>query len=234
MGAIYKREFKAYFTSPIGFSILTIFYFFSGIFFGVYFRSGSPDLSGIFSTMFYIVMVLIPILTMRLFSEDKRLKTDQLLLTAPVKLPAVVMGKFLAALSVFGIAMSIMIVYQIIIAFYITPDWLVFVGNLLGMLLFGAALIAVGLFISALTESQVVAAICCFAVELAMVLIDLIAGMMSSASIFTKILSWLSVYDRYTSFTYGTLDYANIIFFISLTFIFIMLTTLVTDRRRYA
>lgn len=234
MGAIYKRELKAYFTSPIGFSILIIFYLFSGIFFGAYFQSGMPDLSGIFSTMFYIVLVLIPILTMRLFSEDKRQKTDQLLLTAPVKLPAIVMGKFLAALTVFGMAMAIMVVYQILVAFYVAPDWLVFAGNLLGMLLFGAALISIGLFISTLTESQVVAAIACFAAELFMVLMDVVASMLSSSSVGYKILSWLSIYDRYTSFTQGTLDYSNVIFFISITFLFVFLTAMVNDRRRYA
>ncbi len=234
MGAIFKRELKAYFTSPIGFSILIIFYLFSGLFFSVYFQSGSPDLSGIFSTLFYIVLVLIPILTMRLFSEDKRQKTDQLLLTAPVKLTAIVLGKFLAALTVFGIAMGIMVVYQILVSFFLAPDWLVFVGNLLGMLLFGGSLIAMGLFISALTESQVVAAITTFAVELAMVLIDLLSGILPSGTFFSKALVWLSVYDRYTSFTYGTLDYANVVFFLSLTFIFLLLTTMVNDRRRYA
>lgn len=234
MGAIFKRELKAYFTSPIGFSILIIFYLFSGLFFSVYFQSGSPDLSGIFSTLFYIVLVLIPILTMRLFSEDKRQKTDQLLLTAPVKLTAIVLGKFLAALTVFGTAMGIMVVYQILVSFFLAPDWLVFVGNLLGMLLFGGSLIAMGLFISALTESQVVAAITTFAVELAMVLIDLLSGVLPSGTFFSKALTWLSIYDRYTSFTYGTLDYANVVFFLSLTFIFLLLTTMVNDRRRYA
>jgi ABC-2 type transport system permease protein len=234
MGAIYRRELKSYFTSPIGFSILIIFYFFSGIFFGATFGSGNPDLSGIFSTMFYIIMVLIPILTMRSFSEDKRQKTDQLLLTAPIKLPAIVMGKFLASLSVFGMAMGIMVVYQVIVSFYITPDWLVFFGNLLGMLLFGAALISVGLFVSTLTESQMVAAISCFAIELVIVLMDVVASMLPSTSVFYRILNWLSIYDRYTSFTKGTLDYANVIFFLSIAFVFIMLTTMVNDRRRYA
>ncbi len=234
MGAIFKREFKAFFTSPIGFSILVIYYFFSGIFFGVYFQSGSPDLSGIFGTMFYIIMMLIPILTMRLFSEDKRQKTDQLMLTAPVKLTSVVMGKFLAALAVYGLAMAIMVVYQLIVAFYITPDWMVFVGNLLGMLLYGAALIAVGLFVSSLTESQVVAAISCFAIELVIVLMDVVGSLLSSSSVLSKVLAWLSVYDRYASFTGGTMDYANVVFFASIAFIFVFLTIMVTDRRRYA
>jgi ABC-2 type transport system permease protein len=184
--------------------------------------------------MFYIIMVLIPILTMRLFSEDKRQKTDQLLLTAPIKLPAIVMGKFLAAMSVFAMAMGMMVVYQLLVSFYITPDWLVFFGNLLGMLLFGAALISIGLFVSALTESQVVAAISCFAIELVIVLMDVVASMLPSTSFFYQLLNWLSIYDRYTSFTKGTLDYANVVFFLSIAFVFVFLTTMVNDRRRYA
>ena len=234
MSAIFKRELKSYFTSPIGFSILIIFYFFSGLFFSAYFQNGTADLSGIFSTLFYIVLVMIPILTMRLFSEDKRQKTDQLLFTSPVRLISIVMGKFLAALSVFGLAMAAMVIYQLIVSFYITPDWLVFIGNLSGMFLFGMALISVGLFVSSLTESQVVAAISCFAIELFMILMDVVAGLIPTTSIFYKIINWLSVYQRYVSFTTGTLDYANVVFFISITFIFVFLTTMITDRRRYA
>ncbi len=234
MSAIFRRELKSYFTSPIGFSILIIFYFFSGLFFSAYFQNGTADLSGIFSTLFYIVLVMIPILTMRLFSEDKRQKTDQLLLTSPVRLTSIVMGKFMAALTVFGLAMAIMVVYQLIVSFYITPDWLVFIGNLSGMFLFGMALISVGLFVSALTESQVVAAISCFAIELFMILMDVVAGLIPTTSIFYKIINWLSVYQRYVSFTTGTLDYANVVFFVSITFIFVFLTTMITDRRRYA
>lgn len=140
MNAIFKRELKAYFTSPDRFLRCSLsFIFFSGILFGVYFQGGQPDLSGIFTPwLFIITLVIIPILTMRLFSEDKRQKTDQLLLIAPVKLSSIVLGKFFAALVVFGIAISITLVYQIIISFYISPDWMVFVGNFLGILLYGA------------------------------------------------------------------------------------------------
>ncbi len=238
MGAIFKREFKAYFTSSIGFAVMTIFYFFSAMFFGAYFKMGQPDLSGVFSTMFYIVLVIIPILTMRLFSEDKRQKTDQLLLTAPVKLTSIVLGKFFAAVAMFAITMAIMVVYQIVVSFYITPDWMVFIGNLIGLFLFGVALIGVGLFISTLTESQGVAAITCFAVELVMILMDVVASLLSTAtgvlSWLYKALNWLSVYQRYTSFTLGTMDYANVVFFISITFICLFATVMVIDRKRYA
>ena len=234
MGAIFRRELKGYFTSPIGFSILIIYYFFSGLLFSATFKSGVADLSDIFSTLFIVVLVLIPILTMRLFSEDKRQKTDQLLFTSPVRLFSIVMGKFAAALLVFGMAIGIMILYQLIISFYVTPDWMVFAGNLLGIFMFGMALISIGCFVSSLTESQVVAAISCFAIELLLIMLDVVAGLLPSTSFFYKVLTWLSVYQRYTSFTTGTLDYANVVFFASITFIFVFLTTMITDRRRYA
>ncbi len=233
MFTIFKREFKAYFTSPIGASILMMFYFFSGLLFGVIFSSGVPELSEMFSTLFIIVMAIIPILTMRLFSEEKRQKTDQLLYTAPIRLSSVALGKFLAASAVYAIALAILVVYQIIIALFVSPDWMVFFGNFLGILLYGCSLIAIGMFVSSLTESQVVAAIITFAIELVLLLVELITQFISS-DFLTKIVSEISVYERYNSFTRGTLDYSNIIFFISVIAIFVFLTIRIQDRKRYA
>ncbi len=239
MGAIFKREFKSYFTSPIGFAILVITYLISGFFFFMDFSNGSPEMPNVFSFMFIIVLIIVPILTMRLFSEDKRQKTDQLLLTAPVKLTSVVLGKFFAAFAVFALSVGIVLVYQILVAFYISPDWMVFFGNLLGTLLFGGALISLGVFLSCLTESQVVAAILCFAIEFLIIGMDLIANAFAmSSNVFAKaaenVLNWMSIYTRYISFTQGTLDYSNIVFFVSMIVIFVVLTVLVNDRRRYA
>ena len=233
MGAIYKRELKSYFTSPIGYVVLAIFFVFAGLFFTIIFQQGSPDLSPLFSSMFMIVLFIIPILTMRIFSDEKRQKTDQLLYTSPVKLSGIVMGKYLAALTVFGIGVGITILYQVIIAFFITPDWMVYLGNLLGMLLLAASLIAVGMFISALTESQLVAAVGSFAVSLILWLMDSLAQMIN-VSFVTKAISWVSFNGRYEAFTTGTLDYSNIVFFLSFAAIFIFLTVRVLDRKRWA
>ena len=210
MGAIYKRELKSYFTSPIGYVVLAIFFVFAGLFFTIIFQQGSPDLSPLFSSMFMIVLFIIPILTMRIFSDEKRQKTDQLLYTSPVKLSGIVMGKYLAALTVFGIGVGITILYQVIIAFFITPD-----------------------FISALTESQLVAAVGSFAVSLILWLMDSLAQMIN-VSFVTKAISWVSFNGRYEAFTTGTLDYSNIVFFLSFAAIFIFLTVRVLDRKRWA
>ena len=243
MGAIFKREFKSYFTSPVGFAILIIFYFFSGMFFSSLYKTGSPDLSAVFSNMFLVVLCIIPLLTMRLFSEDKRQKTDQLLLTSPVRLPSVVLGKFFAALAVYGLALSIMVVYQFIIASSMpegaSVDWMVFIGNLVGLFLFGLALSSIGLFISSLTESQVVAAIGTLALELVVsmlssIAVDYIPDSNAINKLIIKALNWFSFAERYSGFTTGTLNYADAVFFISVGCIFVLLTVMVHDRRRYA
>ena len=112
MFAIFKRELKAYFTSPLGYVFLAIFYAFSGLFFYIFSLSvGSTDISSVFLMMFMVLMVFVPLLTMRLLSEDKKQKTDQLILTAPVSLLSIVMGKFLAAYAIFAIGVAVMPVY---------------------------------------------------------------------------------------------------------------------------
>ena len=117
MFSIFKREFRAYFTSPLGYVFLAIFYAFSGLFFYIFSLSiGSTDISGVFLMMFMVLMIFVPLLTMRLLSEDKKQKTDQLILTAPVSLLSVVMGKFLAAYAIFVIGVAVMPVYGFVMS----------------------------------------------------------------------------------------------------------------------
>ena len=174
MSAIFKREFKTFFTSPIGYFVLAVLFGFSGFyFFASNMYAGSADLSGVFGGLFTIVLLLVlPVLTMRLLSDDKRQRTDQALLTAPVSLTGIALGKFLAALLLFAIGISITLVFAIIIAFQVTPDWLVIVGNYVGLLLLGGMVIAIGLFISSLTESQFIAALGTFVASFAMIMVD--------------------------------------------------------------
>ena len=241
MNAIFKREFKAYFTSPIGFAVLAIFYVISGLLFAVFFEAGQPDISGIFSPgLFLCSLIIIPILTMRLFSEERHQKADQLVMTAPVKITSVVLGKFFAAFAVYTIAVSITLVYQIIITFYIATDWMVFLGNFIGTLVFGAALIAMGMFLSTLTEVQVVVAVATYALELGLVLIPsfIVSFLSSSENAFTKVIvklfEGMSILDRFSNFTKGTLNYSDIFFFLSLAALFLFFCITAIDRRRYA
>lgn len=104
---------------------------------------GYVTLSGVFENLFsFLLLLVLPVLTMRLLSEDKRQKTDQALLTAPVSLTGIALGKFLAALLVFAISISITLVFAIIIAFQVTPDWMVIIGNYIGLLLLGGTIIS--------------------------------------------------------------------------------------------
>ncbi len=233
MGAIYKRELKSFFNSPIGYVILGAFYLFLGFFFAYQFGYGYAEVTFTFSRMFTITMFVIPVITMRLLSEEKRQKTDQALLTAPVGLWSIVLGKYFAALTVFALGYAPTLLHTMILSSYTTVDWLLYIGNILGVLLLGAAITAVGLFISGLTESQIVAAVCTFAVSLFAMLLDTFAELIT-ISLLKKILDWLSLYGRYNAFVTGIIDYSNLFFFVSFSALFLFLTVRVLEKRRYA
>ena len=258
MKAIFRRELLAYFSSPLGYVFLSVFYIFAGIF--LYFTSlssGVADLSNVFYFLFIILILLTPILTMRILSEEKKQKTDQLLLSSPVTLTGLVMGKFLAAFLVYSLGVSITFVYAIVISVFATLNWSIIVGNIIGLLLIGAAFIAMGVFVSSLTENQVVAAISTYAVLLFILFVDSIAGLVStlgttisnfftslSALSFLKylgvVVEWISkglysisIYSRYYDMCLGIIDISSIIMLVSFTVVFIFLTVRVLERRRW-
>lgn len=234
MLAILKRETRAYFDSLIGYIFLTAFFAGSGVIFSLTsLQFGSTDMSSMFSSLFYILLVLIPILTMRTLSEEKRQKTDQLLLTAPISLSALVVGKFLAAFIIYSLGVCMTLVYAIVASFFGTVSWLTVVGNVVGLLLLGAAYISVGILISSLTENQVISAIGGFACMVALYLIGSIASIIPVQWI-SRILSELSFSKRYNPFTYGLFDFSNVLFFISAAVIFLFLTVRVLERRRWS
>lgn len=234
MLAIFKREFKAYFTSPIGWVFLGVFFVFSGLFFyvGVLLMQ-STEVDTVVASMMTIVMFLIPIITMRLFSEDKRQKTDQALLTAPINLFPMVMGKLLAAFSIYSIAFSLTFVYAIVISAYGEVSWSLYFSNLLGILLFGFSMIAIGGFVSSLTENQVVSAIGSFAIMLILSFVDSLAALVPYEWL-QKVIMGLSVYNRYADFSMGQLDYSDAVFFLSVAAVFIFLTVRVFEKKRWA
>lgn len=234
MSAIFRREFKAYFISPIGYVVLAVFIFFSGIFFYVQsLFAGTTDMSGTFGNMFFILLFLIPILTMKLLSDERRQKTDQALLTAPVGLFSIVAGKFLSALAVYSLCVSVFIIQTIVISFASTPDWSVIIGNILGLLLLGIALISIGLFISSLTESMAIAAISAFAVNIVVLLIDVFKSMVSWEWA-QNILEFLNFNTRYTNMTLGVFTLSDTVFFLSIAALFIFLTVKMLEKRRWS
>lgn len=233
MKAIFKREFKAYFTTPIGYIILAAFYFFLGLYFWIIFSAGAPDIPVIITTMSTVTLFAMPIITMRLMSEDRRQKVDQALLTAPIKLVSIVLGKFLAALLLFALCFAPVVIFEIIIAFYVKVNLFPHIYSLFGMLLFGGALIAIGMFISCLTESPVVSAIVTLIVNLAILYMGNFAGMISVEWI-SKIVSKLDLVNAYAKFSETIFSFADIIYFISVIAVFIFLCVRSLEKRRWS
>ena len=234
MSAIFRREFRAYFTSPVGFVVIAIVFLFTGFFFTTYnIYSLSPDLSYVFSSLFPVALIILPILTMRLFSDEKRMKTDQVLLTSPVSIGGIIIGKFLAAFLVFALSLILMMVFAMIIAFQVMPDWLVIIGNYLGILLVGGLVISIGLLISSITESQLIAAIGTLAISLILLLMDGLASLLNF-SLLIIIANFISISQRYSSFTSGIIAYDDIIFFLSMQALFLFLTARVLDKKRWS
>ncbi len=234
MFAIFKRELRAYFTSPLGYVFLAIFYAFSGLFFYIFALSvGSTDISSVFLMMFMVLMVFVPLLTMRLLSEDKKQKTDQLTLTTPVSLLSIVMGKFLAAYAIFAIGVAVMPVYGFVMSTFATVSWLPIWGNTVGLLLLGGIFVSIGLFVSSLTENQMIAAIGSFFINLMILLMNTLTSALPTG-FFKDVLSSISVYSRYSEITNGIFSLSSLIFFVSVIFIFLFLTVRVLEKRRWA
>ena len=234
MLAIFKREFGAYFSSPIGYVFIAVYLFFSGAFFYIFALSmGSTDLSYVFLGMFFVLMIFIPVLTMRLMSEDNRQKTDQLTLTAPISLFRLVMGKFLSAFAIFLISTSVLLVYAIVLSCFSTIAWSMVWGNIVGIILLGAVFIAAGLFISTLTENQMIAAVGSMAVNVALLLLDSLASVIPIQFI-SDILSSVSVFSRFSEITTGIFSLSNVLFFVSVAVIFLFLTVRVLEKRRWS
>jgi ABC-2 type transport system permease protein len=234
MKAIFKRELRAYFHSPLGYVIIAVAYFFTNYYFFTYNLYGNTtDFTTLYSMMFSVVLFLVPVLTMRLMSEEKRSKTDQLLLTAPVSRTGIVLGKYFSAVVVYLVAISAALLDAVITSFVAVVDWPSVLGNFLGIFLLGLALIAVCLFLSSITESQVIAAVMGFAVSLFLVLIDAIAYVVSS-SFWQSFFAYLSFNDRYEPFTLGVIDLPSAVFFVSIAALFIMFSVVTLERRRWS
>ena len=235
MGAIFRRELKAYFTSPIAYIFIAVFYIYTSTFFASYnLYYGTTDMSTSFTSAFTIIMILLPLLTMRLFTEEKRQKTDQCLLTAPVNLFSIVMGKFFAAVCIFLCAMAIYVLYVItLVALAGSVAWATVIGNFVALLLLGASFISIGIFVSAMTENQVVAAIVSFIIIMLFYMIDIFAGNIQVEWLKT-VMSSLGFYTKYYEFSTGIFSIPSLVFFISAIFIFNFLTVRALEKRRWS
>ena len=233
MAAVLRREFSSFFKSPIGYVYLAVYALIAGFYFYLLVMMQSPDISLVYSSLFLFSCILIPILTMKLFSDEKKQKTDQLLLTSPVSLSGLVYGKFFATFFVYAIGVSLTVLFALILAAFGEIDWMVMIGNYLGLLLLGAAMIAIGEMISSLTESQIISVILSLIVTVILLLLDSVVSIFS-IPLLSDIIAAISITQRYNDFVNGILDISNVIFFVSIVVVLNFITVRILERRRWS
>lgn len=236
MPAIFKREFKAYYQNIIGWLFMAAVLALYGLYYFAYnLRGGSPYISYSLSAIAFIMLIAAPILTMRCLAEERHSRTDQLILTSPLTVGKIVVGKYLAMLAVLTIVMAIIAVTPLLLSIYGTVPMGESYVAILGFWLYGAACIAIGMFLSALTESQVIAAVLTFIVLFLGYMMQGITGMLGTS------LSWLAAilncYDIYTpmyQFMNGSLSVTGMVYFVGLIVIFLFLSTQAIQKRRWS
>lgn len=234
MKAIFYREFRAYFQTPVGYIFIGMFLAVSGYFFAVAnLLPKSPDLGAVLSNMLMMFLFLIPILTMRLLSEEKNSRTDQLLLTAPVSVRSVVLGKFAAAAGIYLLTLAVTLLYLMVLHMHGEPAYAKIFCNYLGFILMGFSFISVGLFVSSLTQNQASAAIATFAAILFLYALEWSRGVLHSP-VLLAILDCISITKWYSEFELGVLSIPAILYYISFTTVFLLCTMRVVDRRRWS
>lgn len=256
MFAIFKKEMRSYFINPIGYVFVGIFLALSALLCCyTTIQSNSYSTSAYFTIMIFALVILIPLLTMRSFSEERKMKTEQLLLTAPVSITSMVLGKYLASLAMFVGCVAVSCVN--FIPLYVTahieregdpysithigPVTAQIVGSLIAVVLIGAAFIAIGMFISSLTENQLSAAVITISVILLMVIMGLVNDIGSdsegnrliSSYVVRFVIDWISVFSRFGNFTYGIFDFSALIYYLSIAGVFIFLTVRIYEKRRW-
>lgn len=233
MFAIFKKEIRNYFLTPISYIFISPFILLSAMFFiqgVVYYQTARVDY--ILSPVNIICLFIVPVLTMQLFAEERNKKTDQLLITAPVNVYEIVAGKYLAAFAVFFAALAFTFIYTIILFVIGKPVLSEVIGSYLGFILIWAVFISVGIFISSLTESQVVAAILTFMVLLVLYSIDSWTASITQPVVKT-VIGWLSVFKRYSNFQIGLLSLPDVLYYLSFVFVMLFLTARNIEKRRY-
>ena len=246
MLAIFKKELRSYFLNAIGYVYIGIFLAVSALLCCyTTLGSGTYDTKNYFAFIPMVFIILIPLLTMRLFAEEKKLRTEQLLLTAPVSITGMVVGKFLAAFTLFAISVLVSLVNFIPLCIYAQMDGVndayassvgpvasMIFSNTLGLLLIGAAFIAIGMFISSLTENQLAAAIITVAIIATMLLLNFVNGYIENY-VLRFIISWVCFMSRYAPFQSGIFDPSSLLYFTSVAGVFLFLTVRIYDKRRW-
>ncbi len=233
MKAIFKREFRSYFHTVIGQLFIAVVMVFMGIYFVAYnLIQGYPYYVATLSGVSLVMLLMVPILTMRSFAEEKKTKTDQMLLTAPISVTEIVLGKYFAMVAVFGICMIFACVGPIILKIYGGGTLIADYSGILAFFLMVSAYIAIGMFISSLTESQILAAVGTFAVLLLLQLIDGLASM--GSNMVFDFISSLSLVARFESFINQTMSIGSLVYYISVICVFVFGTIQSIQKRRWS
>jgi ABC-2 type transport system permease protein len=248
---IFKKEMRLYFTSPVAWVLITMFLFIAGYFFYSIFAfytlasmqsAMNPQMARdlnvtdsvlrpLFSNVSVILLLLMPLITMRLFAEERRSGTIELLLTYPVRDGAVLVGKYLAALALYAIMLALTLLYPGIVIYFARVEWGPLLSGYLGLLLMGAMFLAVGIFASSLTENQIVAAITTFGTLLILWVVGWSAEYVGGPG--GRVLSHLSILEHFDTFARGVLDTKDVIFYVDVTIVALFLSLRSLETRRW-
>ena len=231
MTAIWRREVQSYFTTATGYVYIGIFLLISSILFQLQIlQTRSSDLLTFLGQMSYLWMLLSPVLTMRLMAEEKQKQTDRLLLSSPVSLTGIVVGKYLAALTVMLLTVNLTFVYVGIVGAYgaVYPGEIL--TGYLGFMLQGMAFAAIDLLMSSLASGQVTAVLYAFGANFILWMLDMLS--LSVTAAVGRVLDFISLYSRNEPFLMGQLSFASIIFDLAVTVLALALTVYGLDRAR--
>lgn len=235
MIAIYKRELKNFFTTVTGWLFIAAHVCMAGLyFFAINLLSGYANVAETVSSILFLLLLTTPILSMRILAEERKQKTDQLTLTSPVSVAGIVMGKYFALATVFTVPIAVMCTFPLILSHYGTVPMGESYTAIFVYYLFGLTCLAVGLFVSSITESQVIAAVLSFAVLFVGYMMSSITAMISSAgNAVTKVLSAFDFTARLNAMLGGTLDLKAVLYFLTVIAVCLFLTVQSIQKRRY-
>jgi ABC-2 type transport system permease protein len=232
--AIFKREFKGYFNSTIAYIFITVFLVLTGwLFFRTFFIMNEAEMRGFFGVLPWIFLFFVPAITMRLWAEEKKLGTIEILMTLPVKDHEVIFGKFLASYAF--LAVTILLSFPIVInVFYLgNPDKGPIIGGYIGALLMGGAFLSIGLFVSSLTENQIIAFIIAVIISFSLLIIGEQFVLFSLPDWLIPLFSYLGLGSHFSSIGRGVVDSRDIIYYLSVILFFIFLNIRTLEGRRW-
>ena len=232
MCAIYKKELRAYLTSMTGYIFMAVLLAVTSLYYVANcLVGGYPVFGAVLSAVYFVLLIIVPVLTMRSMAEEKRQKTDQLLMTAPVSLWKIVLGKYLAMVTIFLIPMAILCLYPLILLQFGSVSLPMAYTAILGYTLFGAACLGIGLFLSALTESQVIAAVLTFGVLFFLNMASGIANVIGASGVLASVLNALCIYQPFINFVQGIFDLSGVLYYVTVIILSLFLTVQLMQKK---